>query len=393
MKVLFCIALVLVLAGCQKKDLVPPQVLESISTIQSKYAPDKRTSIFNVQVIPLGGKFILKGETNHAEAKAEVLKVLSTDIYIDSVEILPSISLQGSHFGIITIPVANMRSNPSHSSELSNQLLSGTVVRNFKKINGWIYCQTPDDYLGWIDQDAIQMIDSTELSAWLNRAKIIITQDQTYLFRSPSKSSEVMSTMTAGSIVATGDDHRDFYEVFLPDGRTGYIPGAHAKDFKLWKVLQSKNKNSAEILKTAYSYMGRPYLWGGTSGNGMDCSGFTKTVFFQHGLLLPRDASQQANVGMPVETDTTLINLQPGDFLFFGRHATPSTPEKVTHVAIYAGNGKIIHASGYIREQSLIRTDSTFTEQRLLSLLKATRPLASPKEHGIPLLSDLKYFN
>ena len=160
-----------------------------------------------------------------------------------------------------------------------------------------------------------------------------------------------------------------------------------------WKSQHQAAPTSESMIRVAKTYLGRPYLWGGTSANGMDCSGFTKTVMFQHGWLLPRDASQQVNVGKPVDTDTTLKDLLPGDFLFFGRQATESQPEKVTHVAIYTGEGKIIHAAGYIRIQSLIRGDSTFTEYRLKSLLKATRPLAPPKEHGIHSLADISYFD
>jgi len=160
-----------------------------------------------------------------------------------------------------------------------------------------------------------------------------------------------------------------------------------------WKMQYQLPPNSESILRVAKSYLGRPYLWGGTSGNGMDCSGFTKTVLFQNGWLLPRDASQQVLVGMPIETDTTLKNILPGDFLFFGRKANDQQTEKVTHVAIYLGEGEIIHSSGYIRIQSLKRGDSTFTEQRLRSLLKATRPLMAPKEHGIHSLLDISYFD
>ncbi len=393
MKSVAYLLLLLTFLSCQKKELIPTQVKEAITSIQVKYAPDKRTSIFNVEPSYNEGHLVIKGETNYPAAKKDLLEAVGNISYLDSIELLPNASLDGYFFGVITIPVANMRSNPGHSSELSNQLLCGTVIRNYKWVHGWLYCQTPDDYLGWVDQDAIKIMDSIELNNWLNRPKIIITQDQSYLMQSASKSANVLSSLSAGAILASGDPYKDFYEAFLPDGRMGYVPGSHAQDLKLWKLKQSKPKSINEVLKTAYSYLGRPYLWGGTSGNGMDCSGFTKMVFLQHGLLLPRDASQQVKVGMPIETDTTLKNLEPGDFLFFGSRPTASQPEKVTHVAIYSGDDKIIHASGFVRVQSLRRGDSTFAEHRLNSLLRATRPFASSKEYGIPFLSDLKYFN
>jgi hypothetical protein len=285
-----------------------------------------------------------------------------------------------------------MRSATGHNSELSNQSICGTVVRIYKSYNGWYYCQTPDDYLGWIDEEAIVAIDSTELKTWYKKKKIVVINDQTYVVQSPIQGTNVVSPLSVGAILPGDTPIKGYVPVTFPDGRKGYIPTTHVKDLDLWKKQQVQTLSADAILKSAYEFIGRPYLWGGTSGNGMDCSGFTKMIFFQHGLLLPRDASQQVKVGLPIETDSTLKNLMPGDFLFFGRKASTGVPEKVTHVAMYSGDGKIIHATGYIREQSLRRGDPNFVEHRLKSLLRATRPLAAPKEHGIFALDDLKYY-
>jgi cell wall-associated NlpC family hydrolase len=106
--------------------------------------------------------------------------------------------------------------------------------------------------------------------------------------------------------------------------------------------------------------------------------------------MLPRDASQQVHTGVEVETDTTFSNLLPGDLLFFGRKATADKPEKITHVAIYQGDGAIIHASGQVREESLRRGDSTFTEYRLTSFVRAKRMLVDqPTEYGILPLAEV----
>ena len=114
----------------------------------------------------------------------------------------------------------------------------------------------------------------------------------------------------------------------------------------------------------------------------MDCSGFTKTVYYLNGLMLPRDASQQVHVGIEVETDPSLKNLQPGDFLFFGRKATSSAKEKITHVAIYLGDGKMIHSSERVRIQSLKRGDEDFAENRLNTLVRAKRLLENIGMHA-----------
>jgi len=91
-----------------------------------------------------------------------------------------------------------------------------------------------------------------------------------------------------------------------------------------------------------------------------------------------------------VETDTTFSNLLPGDLLFFGRKATADKPEKITHVAIYQGDGSIIHSSGQVREESLRRGDSTFTEYRLKTFVRAKRMLVDqPTEYGVLPLSEV----
>lgn len=381
------------LAYCSSGPLPDARVTETLDSLRYKYAPDKRTAIFDIDPVFQGKTLILKGEVDNGRAKEELVRRLEGIAFVDSIMVLPSPSLEGYHFGVVTIPLANIRSRPGHSSELVTQALGGTVLRLYKYSNSWLYAQTPDDYLGWVDEDAVHLMDSAAYKAWIARQKIIIIADQTYLFSAPSLSSERLSPLTSGNILKLEDTRGDFIQASFPDGRNGYIPSSHTTWLEEWKFQANTLPAGEDLVRTAMGYLGRPYLWGGTSGNGMDCSGFTKTVLFQHGWQLPRDASQQVKVGAPVETDTTLKNLRPGDFLFFGRKATATDPERVTHVAIYAGEGKIIHASGYVRVESLVRGDPSFTESRLNSLLGATRPLSAPKEHGIYPLSDIPYYD
>jgi peptidoglycan DL-endopeptidase CwlO len=92
------------------------------------------------------------------------------------------------------------------------------------------------------------------------------------------------------------------------------------------------------ILRTADAYRGVPYVWGGNTPRGFDCSGFTKYVFAEHGIALPRTSREQSRVGRAVAAD--FRSLRPGDLMFFAERG-----EAISHVAIYAGNGEIIHSS------------------------------------------------
>jgi cell wall-associated NlpC family hydrolase len=95
-------------------------------------------------------------------------------------------------------------------------------------------------------------------------------------------------------------------------------------------------------------------MWGGTSIKAMDCSGFTKTAFYLNGVILERDASQQAKTGEDVDISEGFDNLQKGDLLFFGSKATQERGERITHVGIYMGNGEFIHSATSVRINSLI---------------------------------------
>jgi cell wall-associated NlpC family hydrolase len=127
----------------------------------------------------------------------------------------------------------------------------------------------------------------------------------------------------------------------------------------------------------------------------MDCSGFTKTVFYLNGVQLARDASQQVHTGKEVETDKNLKNLLPGDLLFFGRKATKDKKERINHVGIYMGEGRFIHSSGDagVKIENLIPDKPRYNEKRLKSFVRAKRMTTSLGENGVDLLAELPIYN
>ena len=121
--------------------------------------------------------------------------------------------------------------------------------------------------------------------------------------------------------------------------------------------------------------MGVPYLWGGTSTKGVDCSGFTKTVYSLNGIQLLRNASHQARLGEAVELNPELSNLKKGDLLFFGSAANDRRPERVTHVGIYLENKRFIHSSGLVRINSLDPKSPVYDVRRHKTLIRVRRYL------------------
>ena len=129
--------------------------------------------------------------------------------------------------------------------------------------------------------------------------------------------------------------------------------------------------------------MGLPYLWGGTSMKGVDCSGFTKTVYLMNGLVLPRDASQQVHIGEEVDTKAGWHHLQPGDLLFFGSPAKEGQPERVVHVGMWiGGNNEFIHSAGMVHISSLNPQAPNYDEGEHKRFLRAKRitPQAALKD-------------
>ena len=175
-----------------------------------------------------------------------------------------------------------------------------------------------------------------------------------------------------------------FAEVILPDGKTGYVPQKDIMDYGKWKAECSPTAEN--ITAEAMKFIGVPYLWGGASPNGVDCSGLVRHVFRMNGILLPRNASQQALCGSAVDIPDLypsrekkkkknsaarlFESLQPGDLLFFGTHGQDGAGDSISHVGIYLGDGRMIHSSHYVRINSLIpgRPDYYDGADRLLTV-------------------------
>ncbi len=378
--------------GCQQKYQVrlAKQIAEET---RKEFAPDKRVALFRIDTLVKGNPLVVYGETNLAAAKEALsARLQSAGInFKDSFLLLPSVALNGKNFGVVNVSVCNMRSEPKHSAELATQALLGSTLRVWKKQGDFYLVQSPDDYFGWVDDGGLQLMTADELAKWSNSNRAICVQDYVFAFEKPDESANKVSDLLAGNIVQVIENQSAFTKIRMPDGRTGFVKSIHLSPLEDW--LSSRRPTAENILKSAEEMMGRPYLWGGTSGKGVDCSGFTKMSYFLNGIQLPRDASQQVHVGELVETDTvTWKNLQPGDLLFFGRKATPEKKERINHVAMYLGDGKIIHASDRVKVESLRRGDPSFAEDRVKTFVRSKRIIGQEGKNGVKLVADLPYY-
>jgi cell wall-associated NlpC family hydrolase len=159
-------------------------------------------------------------------------------------------------------------------------------------------------------------------------------------------------------------------------------------DFDKWKnSFPSTEENICSVAKT---YMGIPYLWGGSSTKAVDCSGFVQSVYFRNGIILQRDASLQALHGLPVDISDGYSRLKKGDLLFFG--SKEKGMPHVTHVALYLGNSEYINASGRVQINSLDSTKQNFNAHRLNSLLQAKRVAGVRHDPGIEPVNEHPWY-
>lgn len=369
----------------QQQDSLVLQKINSIADeVGKSIAPDKRTAVFKFQ---LKKDSQAEGELEStAPAAAETLQKAfqnaGLQVKVHS-KMLPATELGTNIYGVVSLSVANNRKVPGHSAELVTQLLMGTPVELLKKERGYYLVRSPDQYISWVDDDAIAVMDAEQFDNWTKADKLVFHADYGYSFSAPNASSLRVSDLVKGDIFKVLGKEKGFYKIAYPDQRIAFIPLKDAVDFKRW--IARANPDATAILNTAKTLMGVPYLWGGTSVKGVDCSGFTKTSFFLNGIILPRDASQQVLVGEPLdiyESDTvslakSLKTLQPGDLLFFAAAKGKQPNPRITHVAIYMSNGQFIQSAGMVRINSLDPAAADYEEVHARTLVSARRMLNS----------------
>ena len=354
--ILLSAAFMLVISSCCGDKT---EVLNSISKeVKSEFAPDRRDKTFETKFKEVDGKWVLYGSTTEAEAKASLLEKLAAkkiDV-LDSMKVLPDQALveKGIVYAVTAHSVANLRYEADYSSEMATQVLMGTPLKVLEKKSYWYRVVTPEGYIAWVTVGSVKTMNEEEFTAWRDSYRVIVDTHYTLFRDKPSKNGAIISDGVWGDIVQSPVNKvvNGFQQVMLPNGKTAYVPAADVKPFQKW--LDSRNPTTDNILNTGKQFLGFPYLWAGTSIKGLDCSGFVKTSHFLNGIILRRDASQQAKIGEEVDITNGIENLVKGDILFFGRKATAERPARVTHVGMYLGEGMFIHSATFVKMNSLV---------------------------------------
>lgn len=246
-------------------------------------------------------------------------------------------------YAIVTVPTAPVRVKPNHKLEMSNQLLFGEAVKILKKKDdNWIKVESLyDGYVGWLTHHLITRVDAD-----------VAVRPCTLLapkFLNSIQFKEQVMQIPLGSSLPGLKNKKGIIG--------GFSYSYNGKPIN----TQAITDKSAILIANAMQWLNAPYMWGGKTLLGVDCSGFCQTMYKLIGIQLCRDAWQQATQGLPVKS---LKEALPCDLAFF------EETDKIAHVGILLGSNKIIHAAGKVRidkidKKGIINTDTGIRTHRL----------------------------
>jgi gamma-D-glutamyl-L-lysine dipeptidyl-peptidase len=224
-------------------------------------------------------------------------------------------------FGICNLANIPLRFEPNDRSEIVSQVLFGEHFYIIEQTQKWSQIKLEfDDYIGWIDNKQYKQITEEQFNQ-LSKDSIVLSSD---LIEYITSENNLLMPIPLGASLSFLN-----YDTINSDSFV----------FEGLKVSGIKPKS--KLIETAFMYLNTPYLWGGKTPFGIDCSGFTQMVYKLNGYKLLRDASQQANQG---EALSFIEESEPGDLAFFD-----NDEGNIIHVGIIMENNYIIHASGKVR--------------------------------------------
>ena len=299
---------------------------------------------------------------------------------------------------VVQTSACYMRQLPDYESALETQELMGTVVEIVGEKEYWREIESPQPYKAWTTEKMLVEMTAEQIEEYEKAPKYIFTASYGHVLTVPHETGSMITDLVGGDVlrvvekqkgkVSPSGKHGKWAEVMLPDGRTGWT---YKKDLRiLGERINIRKGDSSEglidgetmeaVIASAWRLRGVPYLWGGMSSKGVDCSGLVRICFLMNDILLPRNASEQVFCGEEIEVsrpdiigktqeevkdgynrniaEEAIRNLGRGDLVFFGDTETGS----ITHVGIYLGGGEMIHASYLVRVNSLIPGEENYYE-------------------------------
>lgn len=255
----------------------------------------------------------------------------------------------------INVGVSSHYSESSYNSEITTQGLLGEVVEVIDHQPLFSQITQADGYRSWVSTDQLSFHPQADTSGTYK----LVTSHFMDIYEIPSAQAKRLRDGVIGSTLKVIDAKDNWFQIILPDGTLGWT----VKDnFGSARELSEKN-----LIQQAKDFLGYQYTWGGITPKGFDCSGLIQTVFKLCSYTLPRDSHQQQRHNI---VSYNFEDARPGDLLFFGK-----TKEAVTHVALSLGEGRFIHASGWVKENSLSSHDADYSQHHVNTFVSVNRIL------------------
>jgi len=230
-------------------------------------------------------------------------------------------------YGICILNSIALRLTPQNSAEMISQILFGESFEVIEQKDNWLKVKlTFDGYEGWIDKKQQITLSKENYGLLLKQNPTIISD----LVNVVTSNTNDMLTLTLGAELPLFSNNKTHLENF---------------EYHFDGAIQNSILEKSNLIKNAFMYLNAPYLWGGKTPFGIDCSGFTQMVYKLNGYKLLRDASQQATQGVVL---SFIEESTPGDLAFFDNN-----DGDIIHVGIILANHHIIHAHGKVRIDKL----------------------------------------
>ena len=308
---------------------------EIVDELRDARAPDPRLAVLDVRAEARGDSVALMGEVSDAaladELLARVAALPGVAGVVDEILRLPDADLGETTRALVRAALTPLYAVPDVAAPMVSQYVLGTSVEILMRRGGWWRVRGDDGYIGWVHHGYLETGARAHDRAWtaLSRESHVSLGAELV-----DDESRTLVRLPWGARVL-----RDGGEQFLlPDGRTGRL--GRGEVVAIETLPERFPPLPDRVTQTARLWLGAPYLWGGVTPAGADCSGFVQSVYWMHGVGLPRDSDMQARVGAPVPLSAGFSSLRAADLLFFAER-----PGLVSHVGMSLGGARMIHCS------------------------------------------------